>query len=291
MKAELRKSGGDQTLECIFSLAILVTIVVITIIGIASTNASSNVWNRSYQAIAQKYGGASQAGGIAGRPAARFQYGQTACFLTNIKTRTRHGGPFTKLSIKWDDHRFRLEIFPSWRNTRLWKLSGMQEYEVGNKEFNERYHVRTNNKEMANAFFSDGVFWQIDRLRTFLNKDDIYVAINRGFLMIQKPTFIKGFTELDDFVRFGTELFDQAMLNRTTGIEFVQTTEAQVLEEVICQICGDQIRTDLVYCVRCKTPHCHECWQYYGQCSTFACGETRYVIPGRAGFHIDTSKH
>ncbi len=44
-----------------------------------------------------------------------------------------------------------------------------------------------------------------------------------------------------------------------------------------CQICGEPIKDDIVLCRSCKTPHHQECWVYYGKCSTYGCGETRYL--------------
>ena len=46
----------------------------------------------------------------------------------------------------------------------------------------------------------------------------------------------------------------------------------------ICQICGDDITSDVVFCRSCKTPHHEDCWQYYGACSTYGCGQTRFLV-------------
>ena len=67
------------------------------------------------------------------------------------------------------------------------------------------------------------------------------------------------------------------MLGKVSGIEFVREDEAAVVNDVKCPICSEEITHDMVVCTRCKTPHCHDCWQYNGQCATFACSETRYV--------------
>jgi len=266
-------------LECFVVAALFTCVLVFVIIVLTQSNARVRGWNRSYSALAQKYGGQWMSASAFGKPSARFQYGSTFCFLNNTKTNAKGGGPFTQLAINWDDPKFRLEVFPSWRSNKLWPFTGMQPFEVRDSRFAKQYVVRTNNPEVASVLMSDGVCWQIDRLRSYLDADDIYVALSRGVLTIKKPSFIKEYQELDDFVRFGLELYDQAMLTRTVGIEFVNQGETQVLSEVICQICGDQINVDMVFCVRCQTPHCLECWQYYGQCSTYACGETRFFAP------------
>jgi hypothetical protein len=45
-----------------------------------------------------------------------------------------------------------------------------------------------------------------------------------------------------------------------------------------CQICGVSLgQGTIVRCGRCATPHHEDCWEYTGECSTFACKERRAV--------------
>jgi ribosomal protein L40E len=60
----------------------------------------------------------------------------------------------------------------------------------------------------------------------------------------------------------------------TDGIEIL---EVRVDNEAVCRVCGTDINGDGVLCRRCHTPHHHDCWHYVGRCSTYACGERRYV--------------
>ena len=246
-------------------------------------------WNDSYEAIAKKYGG-TWTSGVFSKPAADFLYGQFLCKLANVVTRAKGGGPFTQLSMNWSDPQFRMEVFPSWRSNRLWSFSGMQEVSVGSTVFNERFCIRTNDPQTAKAMLSDGVCMHLERLRTMFNQDDVYFVINRGMLIIKKPSFIIDSTDLDDFVRTGLELADHLQLTRAVGIDFVADEGANVFENVKCQICGDLIDENLVVCYRCKTPHCEECWHYYGQCSTYGCGEKRFVKPSMASEIQPTSE-
>ena len=59
----------------------------------------------------------------------------------------------------------------------------------------------------------------------------------------------------------------------------------EAAEEVVCQICGDSITVDVVFCRSCKTPHHQDCWQYYGGCSVYGCGgvdcRPATVLPAR----------
>lgn len=51
----------------------------------------------------------------------------------------------------------------------------------------------------------------------------------------------------------------------------------QLVEASICQVCGEALTGGrIVWCQDCGTPHHHDCWDFAGQCSTFACGCPRY---------------
>jgi len=39
----------------------------------------------------------------------------------------------------------------------------------------------------------------------------------------------------------------------------------------ICQVCGTEMRSEVMHCGRCRTPHHEECWVYAGGCSTYGC--------------------
>jgi hypothetical protein len=46
-----------------------------------------------------------------------------------------------------------------------------------------------------------------------------------------------------------------------------------------CLICVSALESEVVLCIRCRTPHHQGCWEYAGECATFACGGRRW-IPG-----------
>jgi len=47
-----------------------------------------------------------------------------------------------------------------------------------------------------------------------------------------------------------------------------------------CLICISALENDVVLCVRCRTPHHQSCWEYSGECATFACGGRRWIPAG-----------
>lgn len=268
-------------MECILPFGLLLTVVAFLVAIASRAQARADRWNRAFQALAQRYGGACLPAGWFGRPSVRFQYGHTHVLVNTYSAGA--GGQFTQLHINWPDPNLRLEVSPKWAVVQRRSMRGLLEVGLGSEPFDSNYVVRTNDPAEMGNLLGEGVRWQIDRLRHFLGNDSIYVAIHRGRLLIRKYSLIRRFQDLDEFVQLGLGLFDQAMLTRTVGIDFVRESTVQLIDEAVCQICGDDIVTDMVFCRRCKTPHHLECWQYYGACSMYGCQESRYVVPRVAG--------
>lgn len=269
-----------EAVSCFISFSALIVIIVV-LVGFASkAQARADRWNRAYHALAQRYGGQCMPAGWFGYPSVRFQYGATHVLINTYKAGNKNF--HTQIHINWVDAHFRLEIYPDWSDIRPRPLRGMQNVDIANEEFEQRYTIRSNSSEETASFLSDGVRWQIDRLRHLHGSDDVYLAIHRGRLLIKKPAALFIFHDLEEFTQLALELYDQSMLTRMVGIEFVEDG-VQMINEAICQICGEEITTDMVFCRRCKTPHHLECWQYYGSCAVYGCQEQRYVVPRMAG--------
>ncbi|MBI3854305.1 MAG: hypothetical protein HY293_01295, partial [Planctomycetes bacterium] len=42
-------------------------------------------------------------------------------------------------------------------------------------------------------------------------------------------------------------------------------------------ICVALLETEVVLCIRCRTPHHQDCWEYARECAMFACGGRRWI--------------
>jgi hypothetical protein len=58
--------------------------------------------------------------------------------------------------------------------------------------------------------------------------------------------------------------------------------QAETTAAGLCQVCGAALLERVVHGASCRTPHHEECWRWTGECSTFACRETRCLVDGRA---------
>jgi sarcosine oxidase delta subunit len=245
---------------------------------------------RSFRLLAQRYRGSYQHGGLFGRPSVRFWYGRTNVQIRAAKR--RNWGTVTQALLDWPDANLTMELLFDPHSTRQEGLPGTRIL-VGNNEFDTRFLVRSPNGEKVLHLLSDGVRWQVDRLAHFDDGAELYIAFKNGRITIEKNSALTREDDVDEFTRLSLELFDQAMLTRSEGIEFLREGEARVLDDPVCPVCGEKIVTDMVFCRRCLTPHHAECWRYIGSCSTFACQETRYIAPkvAQTAREPDDSQH
>jgi hypothetical protein len=254
---------------------VLVVVVTAVVAVAAAAQSRADRWNRGYQAVAHRFGGTCMNAGWFGRPSVRFRYGATHALLNTYKAGASH---YTQVVINWPDPNLRLEVYAQPAP------AGLPEHDPGSvREFFLRYFISGPDPDANLAFLSDGVRWQIERLRQVAGSDEVYVSVYRGRLLVRKRVLLRQYSDLEEFTQVALELYDQAMLTRSTGIEFVQEATARTIEDAVCRVCGDAIVTDMVFCRRCKTPHHLECWQYYGACAVYGCQETRWVAPRAAG--------
>lgn len=234
-------------------------------------------WNFNYKKLSKRYGGKHPSSGVMygfffSTPTLLFDYGRTFCVL---KSRRRWFSPrtaTTELKMTWSDPRLRLEVSAPPLPKSSWGMKPV----VKNESLSQTYSLHANQPEVAQRMLSDTVQWQFDQLKRLGSGNDVNISIHRGELVIKKAGFFKGYEILDEFLRLGLELFDQLMLVHSEGIDFVSQEDAVVCKDVKCPICSEQIADQMVVCPRCKTPHCLDCWEYNGQCATYACSETRF---------------
>jgi hypothetical protein len=242
-------------------------------------------WNQTYDRLGKRYAGKPGKGGVAygfglTKPSLTFDYGRTMCAVRNRKSYHFPSGCHTEISMIWPNRKLRFEISTSPSKPRNWGPNATQEIVIDEPQFQEAYFTSGNDPILVNRLLTTGVQWQIEQLRRHMGNDDVHVTVSRGNLVVSKPGYIKDYVALEDFVRYSLELFDQLMLVNAVGIEFVNADQASVVDDVKCPICSEEIMHNVVVCSRCKTPHCQDCWQYNGQCATFACSETRCLYMG-----------
>jgi hypothetical protein len=237
-------------------------------------------WSSAFEQIALRYGGLYHPANLFRPPAATFPYRQTGCRVRCFRRRLGARGRYTEFRIGWPTRNLRIEIVRTGQAPRLRRLQPVSADRLWGPGFSGRFQIFSNDPERAAKLLSTAVGWQIDQLTTVKPDTGLSVILEKGWLTITRPDYVRSKDAVDDFVRFSLELFDQMALTTSTGIEFHDDV-VPVVENLQCPVCSCDIEGRMVLCVRCKTPHCHDCWLYNGKCGMYGCNETRYtMLPG-----------
>lgn len=263
--------------ECLLvSLALISIIVMLSTLGGRARSGQASV----YAQLARQFHGVFRSGGWFGYPLVRFRYGVTDVSLSTRRMRSSPAGTVTEVLVAWPDPRFHCEISPQgWGAESGNPFRGNSQVGTGDRRFDRTFRVQGSDPTEIRNFLTDGVRWEIQQLWAFGEVGQISVTIKNGRMSIAKPGQLRTAEALERYVHLALGLYDQAMLTRAAGIQFIEDHTVCVLQDVTCQVCGDTIAIDMVICRRCKTPHHMDCWQYYGACSTYGCRETRFVLP------------
>jgi hypothetical protein len=259
-----------------FSFFLFVAITIFLMGYILSAIRGLGQWNRSYSQLANRYGGKQNSSGVQfgyffSTPTLSFNYGRMPCVLKSRRGLISGKGRITELSLKWPDPRMRVLLASPPVAHKAWGLKPVALPDhLGNV-----FAAYSGHPDSVLAMLTEAVVWRLEQLLGLGESRDLRIHIHRGEVLIAKTGYLKDYQTLDDFVRLSLELLDQLLLVYAEGIDFVEN-DGVVCTDVKCPICSEMIVQEMVVCPRCKTPHCLDCWEYNGQCATYACQETRY---------------
>jgi len=231
----------------------------------------TNRWNRLYDHLTNRFGKRvskpSLIKMLAGKsPALAFKYGSTPCDvsvryrgLLKIEKRT------LRLTVAWPRESRSKKSGRTGKKSETLLIStdpqerirfvSLKDVAVGSPDFRDRFHVKTSNSSDDTRMLNSNVQHFVFKIAAPGRSDDMTVKLHKGKLVFSMR------------------------LSESWGVKFLDGADATVIEDVVCPICTGTIADDLVSCMRCQTPHCRDCWEYNGQCATFACKSSRVNLP------------
>ncbi len=257
--------------SAIFALTIIVMIAVSLIAFIRRQSLRVAI-----DFVAKRFGGVTTSGpfGLLGFPTAHFRYHESPVSLTVRRDLPRFDGRRTRLTFVWPDAAFRLELWTFSRRIR----ANVRDLVQFDSPSTERWlTIWTNNPTMCAGILSNPVLWQLEQLRQKARHHHLYMRIHHRRMTLSIGGHFFATEQLHDVIVSALQLYDQMQLTQQRAVDFVQPDAARVVDELQCPVCSSKARGPIVLCIRCKTPHCQECWQYNGKCATYGCGETRFV--------------
>jgi hypothetical protein len=253
-------------------VGIAIAVIVAIIIGISYSSR-----NRELNRFAAIWRGRITRGGAWDFPQVVFNLGESRTVLSY----SHHGEDVqTHLTMSLYDIRLRLELRPQGISQRIGKYFGMQDIEIGVPVFDNAFIIQGSHEREIREFLREDVRHAIMAIVTCGTRasHDLHLQLGGGTLRITKHEHYTSEQELSKFVRSCFKLLTLIQKPLADGIQFVEERPATPVEETECQVCGDPLTEKVVHCLKCKTPHHLDCWQYFGSCSVYGCGHRRYIV-------------
>lgn len=241
-----------------------------------------NQQSRALEALARKFHGMAVTRGFC--PFVRFPYFGVSCTLGIQTSFVSRLGRSTFVQLPWPDRHLALEVSSGGLAERS-RSRGTALPPTGDLEFDREFFCSCSDRDFAARVLDESFRWRFRELARHAAKDSVSLRITRGMLSLIRDELLSGEQELDDFLRLSLRVIDQLKAAEIRGIEFVNQNKATIVDEVVCPVCSELVASDMVVCVRCKTPHCRECWEYNTCCATFACGEKRFFSANSSTGH------
>ena len=270
-------------MECLVACVLVLGVsLALMMIFASSVHTRATRWNDAFSHVARQFRGAYTGGGWFSEPSVRLMYGTAHARLSGYGL-GRSGKSVVQMVIEQREVRCRCEMLsrPS-TVTLVPSLAGLTEVELDWGTQFARWQVAAVDYDEARHLMTDAVRLALDRIWLHPLPRDTAVSLLPGWIVIRKVWDSPRATDLAQFVELGCTLNDQVQLAAAAGIEFIAGDEAQVIDDALCCVCCEQLSQDVVFCVRCKTPHHRDCWEYSGGCSTYGCGGRMFFTPGEA---------
>jgi len=234
---------------------------------------------QTYQRFSELYDGQVHDRQLFESPKVSFVYHTSRALLSIYESSDATPQFYTQLTFTipqgWAQ---RVEVFPQRYRDSDVKYLNVDDIKVGDAEFDPRFVVKSNDETFVREFLDAKTRQAVEDLRNLLGNDRILISVNSSRLMVRKQGILGELDDLTVFAELCCQMYDRIFLfwQKSSGIEILEDDPAPAGKDPVCQVCGAAIPgDDRVYCRRCRTPHHKDCWEFNGQCSTYACGEKR----------------
>lgn len=217
-----------------------------------------------------------------GQQTTRLQHGSIEAYVSHLAI-GRSAAQYEfyyEFRLPWPSPDFRLEVFPTSGHSPQRVFPGLETVIGDIVEGGLHFEVLANDARTAHQFLTEAVQNQINILYRF-GGPGLHLTIAGGCFLVRKRDPSGTMSNLGAMSEWVFKLYDVATAATEPGLELITAADQWSLETAICGICGEEVEHDAVQCLSCQTPHHRECWEYFGACSIYACGETQYVISGQ----------
>jgi hypothetical protein len=163
----------------------------------------------------------------------------------------------------------------------LGTIYGDQDLEAGEREFDRRYVIRATPPSLVSSLFHpDRRYPLVAAVAGLEPLGPPELELTRDRLAVRVGALLEDPDRIVDLAKRAARLLE--LMTEVGAGSDIHWEQAETTDAGLCQVCGAALLERVVHCASCRTPHHEECWRWTGECSTFACRETRYLVDGRA---------
>lgn len=230
-------------------------------------------WNSIYRELAKKYRGQFYLRFLL--PQLAFRYGQQSIRIENYHRRFFWRRPVTRLQMPWPDRQTVFEVTNQNFGSHLWGGFRYTQLTWNDPTLDASLITRLGSGNQERAWIHAEANQRLTQLLQRLQPRSFNLLIRRGLATVTCGPFLNSKQQLEDLLQLSWQLIDQWRIGQPVGLDFVAAEKLAITAQSTCPVCNQHLTSPVAVCVRCRTPHCQECWEYNGGCATFACGEKR----------------
>lgn len=170
-----------------------------------------------------------------------------------------------------------LEVWPRGSRFAPLRLTIARDVTLAAQEFEQYFIVRADDAGFARAVLTPLLREKVYGLWSLGGGGLVRLDLYPHKMAVQKEEAMAGVYFLP-FVEKCLELRTllEASVKEQEGVQWLDAPPAEA--RGTCPICGSPLKAGRVSCLKCKTSHHRECWEWNGGCSMFACGESRFEL-------------
>jgi hypothetical protein len=167
-------------------------------------------------------------------------------------------------------------VFRIFRDRAKAKFAGSPDLKIGHAEFDRVWYITARPESLARRIFTeerrDEVIESVLRIGVLPVPS---IEITRDTLTVRASGILRREADILALALTATDFVGYVFrLGPEDGIAWVAGGEA---DPGLCPVCASTLADGVIHCDKCRTPQHQECWDYVGQCSTYACKGKRFV--------------
>lgn len=217
--------------------------------------------------VEDRLGGKLVPGSFFKQPRLAFEHRGHPASLEFYSTGGRNPTYYTQLLFNFSSNPpFEFRIYPEHLLSKLGKLLGGQDIQIGDEIFDARFMIKGSSPERVKALLAkQRVREAIFELRSLKMNDHIDLATIRYAVRIRKLSWLDAPDLLVKFAECG-KLILEAYLEAAGMAVAAESPPARAADHERCAVCGDVIEGSSRACPRCTAAHHPECYELNAGC-------------------------